>query len=488
MDYKHRPTYHFLSPKNWMNDPNGLFYFEGKFHMLYQSNPDEPTFKNDMKWAHAVSKDLVHWKHLPIALKSDKYYDKYGCWSGMAVINDSVPTILYIGAQHNEQMRFSHMPCIAMGKGKDLVHWRKHPNNPVNITPREPIFEWTGGEVVYADTPFAWRHGKTWHILLSAKLAEKPKEKCKLWLFKSQDLINWRYLNPLFEWNDVRPGDMMVCPGFFRFGRKWVLIVTLLQGGKTIYFVGSYKKHKFTPEFQGEIDLGDSFYAAQAFKDPAGRCIMFGWMMEKCSQRMSIAAGWSGAMSLPRILTLRPDGRLNFEPASELQILRGKHKQFSDINITPADNDYLPGISGDCLEIITEIVPNNTSKVGLKLRCSPKSAEETLVYYDSKKQKLVADCRRSSKSAAAHKGMVPEKPLNASRNIHSSPFYLGKGEKLKLHIFLDRSVLEIYANGHTCLSCRIYPSQKNSLRVNLFTKGGNAKVGTMDIWEIRPIW
>jgi len=484
MDCRHRPTYHFLPPKNWMNDPNGLLCFNGKFHMFYQYNPDETVFKDDIKWGHAVSTDLVYWKHLPIALRSDKFYDKYGCWSGMAVINNGVPTILYIGAQHNEQLRFSHTPCIATGKGKDLVRWEKHPDNPIKITPLEPIFKWANKQVVYSDTPFAWREGKTWYIILAAKVAEDSRKKGILWLFKSHDLINWQYLHPLFDWN----GDMLVCPNFFRLGSKWVLIVTPLHGGKTIYFVGNYKDHKFKPEFQGEIDLGGSFFAAQVFKDPTGRHIMFGWLREMCSQRMSIKAGWCGVMSLPRILTLNPDGRLNFEPAPELKILRGKHKQFSNINVTSAAKDYLPGVSGDCLEIMTELAPNNTSKVGLKLRSSPEAAEETLVYYDSKTHKLVVDCRRSSKSTAAHKGTVTAKPLTASKNIHSSPFYLSKGENLKLHIFLDRSVVEVYANGNTCLSCRIYPSQKNSVGVNMFAKGGDATAVTMDICTTKAIW
>jgi len=85
MNYKHRPTYHFLPPKNWMNDPNGLIQFNGKYHMFYQHNPDKPVFVNSMQWGHAVSKDLVHWKHLPIALKPSMPYDEFGCWNGCVV-------------------------------------------------------------------------------------------------------------------------------------------------------------------------------------------------------------------------------------------------------------------------------------------------------------------------------------------------------------------------------------------------------------------
>jgi len=486
MNRKHRPTYHFLSPGNWMNDPNGLIQFNGKYHMFYQYNPDRPVFRNSMQWGHAVSRDLVHWKHLPIALKPDKPYDKYGCWTGSAVNHDGVPTILYAGFAPCEELHLSHLPCIATGEGKDLTRWRKHPCNPVTIAPRQKILQWGRGEGVYVDTPYAWREGDMWYIVMAA--ATKGR-RGTLPLFRSRDLIHWQYLHSLFDWKGGKPGEMWAaCPSFFRLGRKWVLIVSPLSKIRCIYFVGSYKDHRFTPEFQGQIDQGGSFYAAQTFQDQTGRQIMFGWLKETCSRRASIAAGWCGVMSLPRLITLGPNNRLNFQPAPELEVLRGRHKTFHNIHLTSGRCDYLPNTNGQCLEIIARIDPGSARQVGLKLRRSPRGAEETRIVYDRKVRRLIIDCRRSSKSPAAHKRQYVSRTHSAAGNIYATPLTPGKGRSLDLHVFLDRSVVEVFANGQTCLSSRIYPSQANSLGVDLFCRCGQATVETLDVWTMKSIW
>jgi len=288
-------------------------------------------------------------------------------------------------------------------------------------------------------------------------------------LFKSADLIHWKYLHPLFTWDGGKPGEMWAaCPNFFRLGRKWVLIISPLSKIRSLYFVGGYENYKFTPEFQGEIDLGGSFFAAQVFADQIGRRIIFGWLKETRSQHASVAAGWCGVMALPRVLTLRRDGRLNFEPAQELQILRDRHTRFENINVTSAEANYLPGVAGECLEIVAEIDPGDAKKFGLKLRRSPRGAEETLIVYDREDGRLVVDCRRSSKSEAAHKRQYVSRTYSAASNIYATPLALRRGERLKLHVFLDRSVVEVFANGHTCLSSRVYPTQPNSLGVDVF--------------------
>jgi len=125
----HRPRYHFLPPKNWMNDPNGLIHFKGEYHLFYQYNPFGPL-SADKHWGHAASKDLVHWKHLPIAFYTDKPYDKDGVFTGCAVNDNGVPTIIYTGVRPQCQ-------CIATSE--DMISWTKHPKNPVVPGPPDGI-------------------------------------------------------------------------------------------------------------------------------------------------------------------------------------------------------------------------------------------------------------------------------------------------------------------------------------------------------------
>src|SRR2546423_3561670 len=129
----HRPRYHFLPPANWLNDPNGLIHWKGEYHMFYQYNPNGP-FWGTIHWGHAASADLVHWRHLPVALApTPGSADEHGCFSGCAVDNNGVPTLVYTGVRGEEQL-----PCIATGSD-DMLTWQKYPGNPVIAAPPDGI-------------------------------------------------------------------------------------------------------------------------------------------------------------------------------------------------------------------------------------------------------------------------------------------------------------------------------------------------------------
>jgi len=180
-------------------------------------------------------------------------------------------------------------------------------------------------------------------------------------------------------------------------------------------------------------------------------------------------------MSLPRILSLRPDGLLGIEPAPELRALRGKHYRLTDIVLTPTSSGILEGVRGDCLEIVAEFEPGDVGtaeELGLKLRCSPDGEEQTRIVYDRAANRLIVDRERSSLSSDVH------------RDAQVCPLDLVAGESLKLHIFLDCSVVEVYANGRTCITSRIYPSRPDSLGVDVFASGGSVMFKSLDIWEM----
>ena len=452
---RHRPSYHFLPPKHWMNDPNGLIQFKGKYHLFYQHNPFGPLWGN-MTWGHAVSRDLVRWKHMPHALHPDQPYDDGGVYTGCAVDNAGVPTIVYTGVRPECQ-------CIATSR--DMVTWTKHPRNPVVPTPPE------GMEVTGFRDPDVWREGKTWYMVVGSGIKGVGGA---ILLYKSKDLVQWDYVRPAYVGKVDETGAMWECPNFFSLGRRHVLIVSTL--GRAIYFVGTWRNERFTPQAQGELDQGGSFYAPQVFRDNTGRRVMFGWLRERRSNAAQTAARWSGVQSLPRVLTLGRGGKLAFAPAPEVDSLRGRHQQWAQLDIGPDALLPIECARGDGIEIAAELDLGRAARCGLSVRRSPKAAEETRIIYDSEAEQLIVDCERSSKSKAAAKG------------THATAFRLDKREPLKLRVFLDGTVVEVYANGRACLTSRIYPTQANSVGAALFAERGAAKLKRLDVWQMRSIW
>jgi sucrose-6-phosphate hydrolase SacC (GH32 family) len=185
-------------------------------------------------------------------------------------------------------------------------------------------------------------------------------------------------------------------------------------------------------------------------------------------------------MSLPRLLSPGPDGLLKQRPVPELRALRGKHVRLAEVDLTPAAADLLAGISGDTLEILAEFQPASGEAFGpgdvfgLKVRCSPDGAEQTLIVYDG--VQLAVDRQQSSLDTETY----------ADR--FGGPLRLAAGETLKLHIFLDRSVVEVFGNYRTCVASRIYPSRRDSLGVGLFVHSGHVRLKSMDIWSMHSIW
>jgi beta-fructofuranosidase len=173
---------------------------------------------------------------------------------------------------------------------------------------------------------------------------------------------------------------------------------------------------------------------------------------------------WNGILTLPRVLTLRADGRLGMEPLPELKALRGRHYEFGAFSVACDTVRVLPEIKSDCLEIIAELEPGNAASFGIELRRSPGGEEKTNVCYDAATMVL-------------------------SSGDRGGGFQLLPGEEtLKLHIFMDKSVVEVYANSRECITLRVYPKRADSLGMSLFAHGGAVKVRSLDVWEMKTIW
>jgi beta-fructofuranosidase len=304
-------------------------------------------------------------------------------------------------------------------------------------------------------------------------------------LYRSPDLRHWEYLHPLCvgDLTQTEPlwtGSMWECPDFFPLGDRHVLLMSVWDEEQlhyTAYQTGRYANHRFTPQTVAKLDYGDNhFYAPQTMRDAQGRRLIWGWVQEGRSQAAQIAAGWSGLLSLPRVLALRADGGVRQEPVPELRALRRAHQQFTDLALAPGQDQVLDGVRGDMLEIVAEFEPGDAQQVGLKVRCAPDGAEETRIVYDVATQQLALDRERASLD------------LTVDRLRRAGALPLATGEPLTLHVFLDRSVIEVFANGGRAITSRVYPTRPDSLGVAAFALGGPARLTSVDIWELASIW
>ncbi len=467
-DDPHRPVYHFLPEANWLNDPNGLIQWRGRYHLFYQYNPNGP-FHGTLHWGHAVSTDLVHWEHLPIALEpTPGGPDEDGCFSGCAVDNNGVATLIYTGVRGKAQLA-----CVATSSDELLRTWEKYEGNPVIAAPPADL-----DLVAYRDHS-VWKEAGSWYQVIGAGIKDVGGTAL---LYRSPDLLNWEYLHPILvgDRNVLEPiitGDMWECPTLFSLDDKHVLIISVWIDDQLIYsayFVGDFIEQRFIPKYQAVVDNGGSFYAPQTMLDEQGRRLMWGWLMEQSSQEAWYTAGWSGVMSLPRVLSVLPNGRLAQAPVPELQKLRKTHQQFTEVDIPAGACLELSEIQGDCLEIILEIEPGHADSAGLLIRCSPDGAEQTLISYDWTLGGLIIDREHSSL----------DRQLPYDQRVATCP--PDSQGHVKLHIFLDRSVIEVFVNDEVAMASRIYPTRPDSLGLKLVASGGQARVTSMDVWTLQP--
>ena len=469
-----RPRYHFLPPHNWLNDPNGVIQFQGEYHLFYQYNPAGPVHGN-IHWGHAVSRDLVHWEHLPIALAPEPgTADEAGVWSGCAVDAAGVPVAIYTAVSGHTQR-----VCVAFGDAR-LRTLTKYPGNPVIAAPPTGLDLVRGrrGTAEFRD-PCVWREADGWYLAIGAGLVGVGGT---VLLYRSPDLFAWEYLHPLYTGNVQRreprwTGIMWECPDFFPLGDKHVLIFSAWDNAplEVIAMIGGYAEGRFTPEREVIADYG-RWYAPQSFEDERGRRIEWGWIREARTVAAQVAAGWSGAMALPRVLSLTPNGDLAAAPAPELEALRRDHRRFVDRTIAPGMLDTLDGAAGACLELIAMIDPGNAVRCGLLVRRSPDGAEETRIAYDRASGTVTLNRSRSTLDPASDT-VSP-----------TMPACLEADGTLRLRLFLDASVLELFVGDTTACAERIYPSRADSLGLACFAEGGTATLRSLDLWQMAGIW
>ncbi len=466
----YRLGYHIMAPANWINDPNGLIQYRGEYHVFYQHHPFDENW-GPMHWGHIKSKDLVHWEQLPIALAPDESYDKDGCFSGSAVDDNGVLTLIYTGTIFIDREKdiLDQSQCIATSI--DGIHFTKDLNNPmITKHPAE-------GSGHFRD-PKVWKHEDHWYMVLGTR----KEATGKVVLYRSMNLRQWEYLGVLAESNG-NEGYMWECPDFFEIDGKYVLLFSP-QGieakddqyqnrFQTGYIVGdfNYETFKFSRGEFTELDAGHDFYAVQTLLDKQKRRIAIGWMDMWESPMPTKKHGWAGALTLPRELTLINGKKLAMNPVVELEQLREKKIPFS-INIIN-DESICTGICEELLELAVDFSLKDVTadEFGIKLRCN-EGTEETIIGFEVDSSKVFMN---RDKSGSAVSGIRKSK---VERNSDICSF----------HIYLDRSSVEVFVNeGLNVLSSRIYP-QKNSTDIKIYAKNGQVSILNFKAWKLKDVW
>jgi len=440
-----RPVCHFRPPALWMNDPNGTIYYKGYYHVFYQHNPYGDQWGN-MHWGHTRSKDLIHWEHLPIALWPSKEKGENHCFSGCAALDGEGRLLLFYTSVDGNRRPNEQWAALS---DESLLVWQKHPANPILTleTQGGPRF---GGS--WRD-PFIFREAGRTFLVVGADLGDEAVVP----IYEAEDprLTHWTYRGILFR---LPKSDTQFpeCPNFFKLGEKWVLLCSPYRPVE--YFVGSLnlETYTFTPENRGRVDHSGDYYATNVLFDGAGRCVLLAWVRGFREGR-----GWNGCMALPRIPSIGPDGHLIQRPAPELKALRGKHLEFSGIPLKDG-HLVLENLRGDTMEINAVFRPGDARAFGLRVRRS-----------EDGKRAVTVRCDGATLDVEGVR-------VSLKRADEKAP--------LTLHLFLDKSVMEVFVNGgRACVTRVIYPGDEDK-GVELFAEGGTALLESLESWELKPIW
>jgi len=439
----YRPQFHFTAKENWLNDPNGLVYYKGEYHMFFQHNPSGINWGN-MTWGHAVSPDMVHWKQLPNAIEPDELGTIF---SGSAVVDwnntsgfrtgdEKVLVAFYTSAGSHASVQKPFTQSIAYSNDRGRT-WTKYEKNPVighiKGSNRDPKVIWHAPS-------------EKWVMALYLDRNEYA-------LLSSSNLKEWTLESRL-----EMPG-VGECPDIFELpvngdanNTKWVF-----WGGNGNYLIGSFDGKTFTKETEPlRSEWGNNGYAGQTWSDipkSDGRRLQILWMSGGRFPGMP----FNQQMSIPCEVTLRtfPEGiRLCRQPVREIESIHGKHHGWHDVAIKPGEN-LLDGVSGELFHIRARIELGDAAEVGFTVRGVP-------VSYNVKAKKLTC----LGKSA----------PLAQ----------LGGG--IELQIITDRTSIEIFANGGKIVLSFSLPLAPDNTSLQVYARGANALLNSLDVWHLKSVW
>lgn len=454
---KMRQHYHFMPQTGWMNDPNGLICFKGKYHYFFQFNPYYGHW-DYMHWGHAVSEDLLHWEYLPLALAPSEPYDDHmrgGCFSGSAIEHEGKLYLLFTGVT-NRGNGFEQTQCAAYSE--DGIHFQKYKGNPLLKAPE-------GYSADLFRDPKVWKHGDRYYMVCGAS----RDHTAQALLYCSRDLLHWTFVNVLAE-SRGEWGYMWECPDFYKLGDKYVLTLSPMGAGEhtSVYFVGDfdYRTGKFCCQTSGEMDWGMDYYAPQSFTVPDGRRIIVSWANEWEWMPFwkdwgpTYREGWCGFFNIPREVRMMPDHTLQFIPVRELEQLRKDAKKEAVFTVDGEEMNLAAG-DGISFEMKMKVDLEETSAKRLEifLRCG--EGKRTVCTFDFEKGEMRVDRNASD---------------GWSRGTSRSILFLKGKKELDIHIFSDQSSVEIFAGQYqTNHSNNIFAGNEQN-RITIRSCGGKTVI------------
>jgi sucrose-6-phosphate hydrolase SacC (GH32 family) len=445
-------------------DPNGAIHWQGQYHLGY-------IFQDERGhcWGHASSIDLLHWRFHPAMLAPNPGDVDRGIFSGNAFVDrDGRAVALYHGVGAGN--------CIATSTDADLKTWHKLPSNPIVPIPRQGD---EGFGIYESWDPHGWFENDTYYAVFGG---HKPT------VFRAKELDDWSYVGPLLDRDlpGVDEDEDISCPDLFRLGDKHILLCISHRRGCR-YYIGHFDGTQFHAESHHRMNWpGGTCFAPESLLDAQGRRIFWAWVLDRRPVDMAMASGWSGVMTLPRVLTLDAAGVLGIRPPAELTDLRyGGHSQ-RGFAIGPK-LQTLPGLAGDCMELAMQVQEATSQTITLEVRRSPAGEETTAITYDHARGTLSIDVSRSTLDPRITYDTYCMRggDHNPRVTVQEAPFQLREGEPLRLRVFLDASILEVFANDRQCLTQRIYPSRPDSMGVAL-RSGEPIRISSITGWSMRP--
>jgi len=464
-DDPYRPDYHFVPPGGLLHDPNGALYWNGRYHLFYQfwppSLPGGRSWNEAMHWGHAVSDDLVYWQDLPVTLAPEGGPER-GCYSGQALVEDDRAVLMYFGTGAGE--------CLATATGPLLTDVEKSDENPVIPVDEDAPYE--------LFDPCLWREDDTYRALSGWKTDRRLTE----FLFESPDLKSWEYLGPLVQdgfYTD--PDEDGAVPNFFEVdGRHVLLFFSHTRGPQ--YYVGDYHPDDgaFEIEHHGRLNhaprVHSNLHAPSVCRAGDRRVAFFNVVEGTENWRADPGEGWAGVVALPRDLSV-VDGALGLSPVEELERLRRDHRRVGSVPLASNDEVPVSDARGRSIELRALVDVGDARRIDLSVLRSPDGREATTVSYWPDTDSLGVDTDRSTRREDVR-----------ARPPEVGDLHLREDEPLDLRVFVDNSIVEVFANGRETLTTRVYPARRDSDGVSLRAHGGSASLQHLDVWDMASIW
>ena len=470
---RYRPIYHYVNPEGRLNDPNGLCFWQGRWHLFYQAYPPEDPRQH---WGHAVSDDLMHWRDLPLAIYPNP---EEKCYSGTTLVDDDRVIAMYHGTQVGSMVAVSSDPL--------LLNWEK-------VTGRAVIPFAKPGEAPLPYNifdPCIWKHDGTYYALTAGTLNEGPggKPVRAEFLHRSRDLAAWEYLHPFLEDDGYGlVGDDGACPYFWPIGDRHILLhFSHMSGGK--YLLGDYDtdRHKLVVTAGGDFNFGPAapcgVHAPSATPDGEGGVIvLFNMNPGKPTE------GWNQIMTLPRRLRVVGQEDLRVEPAGDVESVRGEHLRMEGVKLPANQEVVVDGLQGNAMEIVAQIAPSASPMIEMNVLRSPQKEEFTRIAFFRNRGYRRRGARDPESLITIDSSYASTASDVACRAPETAPVHLESDEPLSLRVFVDRSVVEVFVNGKQCVAVRVYPDREDSLGVSFRAQGRDAVLESLDAWRMRSVY